>query len=194
VDRAEKRELVTDLNGAFKAPVQSSWPTMPVSPSRKMNDLRSKMRAGRRHRQSREEPSRQNRSSGHGIREDRRPVQGTDADRLFGDPITAPKVASDFAKANDKLVILGGAMGATTLNADGVKALATAAVAGRAARQAGRHDQPRRQPGSPSVVNAPGSSACPRVRRLCPEGRGGMRPFLAVIKHLFEPLKENKNG
>ncbi|RZK82486.1 MAG: 50S ribosomal protein L10, partial [Methylobacterium sp.] len=31
----------------------------------------------------------------------------------------------DFAKANDKLVILGGAMGATALNPDGVKALAS---------------------------------------------------------------------
>jgi large subunit ribosomal protein L10 len=42
-----------------------------------------------------------------------------------GDPVAAPKVAVDFAKANDKLVILGGAMGKTALNPDGVKALAT---------------------------------------------------------------------
>lgn len=41
------------------------------------------------------------------------------------DPVAASKVAVDFAKANDKLVILGGAMGKTALNADGVKALAT---------------------------------------------------------------------
>ncbi|MCP8941071.1 50S ribosomal protein L10 [Alsobacter sp. SYSU M60028] len=41
------------------------------------------------------------------------------------DPVAAPKVAVDFAKTNDKLVILGGAMGTTALNADGVKALAT---------------------------------------------------------------------
>jgi large subunit ribosomal protein L10 len=40
------------------------------------------------------------------------------------DPVAAPKVAVNFAKANEKLVILGGAMGATTLNVDGVKALA----------------------------------------------------------------------
>jgi large subunit ribosomal protein L10 len=39
--------------------------------------------------------------------------------------VAAPKVAVDFAKANDKLVILGGAMGATALNTDSVKALAT---------------------------------------------------------------------
>jgi large subunit ribosomal protein L10 len=31
----------------------------------------------------------------------------------------------EFAKANDKFVILGGAMGATSLNPDGVKALAS---------------------------------------------------------------------
>jgi large subunit ribosomal protein L10 len=42
-----------------------------------------------------------------------------------GDPIAAPKVAIDFAKANDKFVILGGAMGKTALNPDGVKALAS---------------------------------------------------------------------
>ncbi|CAH1666446.1 50S ribosomal protein L10 [Chelatococcus asaccharovorans] len=41
------------------------------------------------------------------------------------DPVAAPKVAVDFAKANDKLVILGGAMGVTALNPDGVKALAS---------------------------------------------------------------------
>ncbi|WP_371345855.1 50S ribosomal protein L10 [Ancylobacter sp. IITR112] len=41
------------------------------------------------------------------------------------DPVAAPKVAVDFAKANDKFVILGGAFGTTALNVDGVKALAT---------------------------------------------------------------------
>src|SRR5271169_5900973 len=41
-----------------------------------------------------------------------------------GDPIAAPKVAVDFAKTNEKFVILGGAMGKTTLDLNGVKALA----------------------------------------------------------------------
>ncbi|MBB3809524.1 50S ribosomal protein L10 [Pseudochelatococcus contaminans] len=41
------------------------------------------------------------------------------------DPIAAAKVVSDFAKTNDKLVILGGATGSTTLDVDGVKALAS---------------------------------------------------------------------
>ena len=41
------------------------------------------------------------------------------------DPVAAPKVAAAFAKDHDKFVILGGAMGATALNPDGVKSLAT---------------------------------------------------------------------
>jgi len=40
------------------------------------------------------------------------------------DPVAAPKVVSDFAKENDKLVVLGGAMGATALDPQGVKSLA----------------------------------------------------------------------
>lgn len=63
-------------------------------------------------------------------------VEGTDyaaiGDMLVGpvglatsaDPVAAAKVAVDFAKTNDKLEIIGGAMGAQLLNADGIKALA----------------------------------------------------------------------
>jgi large subunit ribosomal protein L10 len=40
------------------------------------------------------------------------------------DPIAAPKVAVDFAKAHEKFVILGGAMGKTSLDQNAVKALA----------------------------------------------------------------------
>ena len=41
------------------------------------------------------------------------------------DPVAAAKVVAEFAKTNDKLEIVGGAMGSTLLDADGVKALAT---------------------------------------------------------------------
>jgi large subunit ribosomal protein L10 len=41
------------------------------------------------------------------------------------DPVAAAKVVVDFAKTNDKLEIVGGSMGDTLLNVDGVKALAT---------------------------------------------------------------------
>jgi len=124
VDRAEKRELVTGLNGAFSnagSVVVAHYAGITVA---QMNDLRSKMRAA---------------GGTVKVAKNRLEIalQGTDSasiidlfkgQTLFAyseDPIAAPKVASDFAKGNDKLVILGGAMGTTSLNADGVKALAT---------------------------------------------------------------------
>ena len=40
------------------------------------------------------------------------------------DPVTAAKVVEDYAKANSKLVVLGGAMGNSVLNRAGVKSVA----------------------------------------------------------------------
>jgi large subunit ribosomal protein L10 len=40
------------------------------------------------------------------------------------DPVAAAKAAVDFAKTNDRLEIVGGAMGKTLLDANGIKALA----------------------------------------------------------------------
>ena len=40
------------------------------------------------------------------------------------DPVAVAKTAVEFAKTNDKFVVLGGALGTQTLSADGVKALA----------------------------------------------------------------------
>ena len=63
-------------------------------------------------------------------------LKGTDAEHISdlfqgptviaysADPVAAPKVATDFAKTNDKLVILGGAFGKTNLDTKGVEALA----------------------------------------------------------------------
>jgi large subunit ribosomal protein L10 len=125
VDRAEKRELVTDLNQAFKGAgsvVVAHYAGITVA---QMNDLRVKMRtAGGTVKVAK------NRLA-------RIALQGTESEGIIDlfkgqtliayseDPVAAPKVASDFAKGNEKLIILGGAMGSTTLNADGVKALAT---------------------------------------------------------------------
>jgi large subunit ribosomal protein L10 len=39
------------------------------------------------------------------------------------DPVAVSKAAIDYAKTNDKFVVLGGALGAQMLNADGVRAL-----------------------------------------------------------------------
>lgn len=40
------------------------------------------------------------------------------------DPVAVAKAIVEFAKTNDKLVVLGGALGSQTLDADGIKALA----------------------------------------------------------------------
>ena len=64
-------------------------------------------------------------------------LQGTQFERLSSlftgptaiafsrDPVAAAKVAVEFANKNDKLVIVGGALGTQALDAAGVKALAT---------------------------------------------------------------------
>jgi large subunit ribosomal protein L10 len=39
------------------------------------------------------------------------------------DPVAVAKVAVEFARTNEKLVLIGGALGTQTLNADGIKAL-----------------------------------------------------------------------
>jgi len=41
------------------------------------------------------------------------------------DPVAAAKTVVEFAKTNDKLEVVGGAMGSVILNADGIKALAS---------------------------------------------------------------------
>jgi large subunit ribosomal protein L10 len=52
-------------------------------------------------------------------------LTGPTALATSGDPVAAAKVAVEFAKTNDKLEIVGGAMGDTVLDVDGVKALAS---------------------------------------------------------------------
>jgi large subunit ribosomal protein L10 len=52
-------------------------------------------------------------------------LTGPTALATSGDPVAAAKVAVEFAKANDKLEIVGGAMGDTVLDVEGVKALAS---------------------------------------------------------------------
>jgi large subunit ribosomal protein L10 len=124
VERAEKAKVITALNAVFKdtgAVVVASYAGLTVAA---MTAFRARMReAGGTVRVAK------NRLA-------QRALEGTDVSHLQGllkgqtvmafsnDPIAAPKVAVDFAKANEKLVILGGAMGKTNLDSNGVKALA----------------------------------------------------------------------
>lgn len=125
MEKAEKRELVSTMNEVFKQTnvvVVAHYAGLTVS---ELTALRGKAR-----------------QAGVSVKVAKNrlvklALQGTDAahiaDLFTGptlvaysdDPVAAPKVASEFAKTNDKLVILGGAMGTTNLDPDGVKALAT---------------------------------------------------------------------
>jgi large subunit ribosomal protein L10 len=52
-------------------------------------------------------------------------LTGPTALATSADPVAAAKIAVEFAKTNDRLEIVGGAMGETILDVDGVKALAS---------------------------------------------------------------------
>jgi len=125
MDRAEKKELVGALNEVFKATnvvVVAHYSGLTVA---QMQKLRQQMK-----------------QAGASVKVTKNrlakiALEGTDVAAIApllkgptvlaysGDPVAAPKVAVDFAKANEKFVILGGSMGKTALNPDGVKALAS---------------------------------------------------------------------
>jgi large subunit ribosomal protein L10 len=125
VDKAEKAEVVEELKGVFSdagSLVVAHYTGMTVA---QMSDLRSRMRAA---------------GASFKVAKNRlavRALQGTPVEgiaHLFKgptgiafskDPVAASKVAVAYAKDNDKLVILGGSVGTTALDAEGVKALAT---------------------------------------------------------------------
>jgi len=124
MDRTQKAEVVESLNGLFGdagSVVVAHYSGMTVA---QMGDLRSRMRAA---------------GASFKVAKNRlvvRALQGTAAEgiaHLFKgptgiaiskDPVAASKVVVAYAKENDKLVILGGVVGTTALDASGVKALA----------------------------------------------------------------------
>ena len=124
MERAEKREVVTALHDVFAKTgvvVVAHYAGLTVA---QMTKLRSEMRnAGGQVKVAKN-------------RLVKLALEGTDAkgiaDLLKGptclaysdDPVAAPKVAVKFAKANEKFVILGGAMGTTVLDPQGVTSLA----------------------------------------------------------------------
>jgi large subunit ribosomal protein L10 len=124
VDRAQKEKVVEELGQIFESSgvvVVAHYQGLTVA---EMQDLRARVR-----------------DAGGAVRVAKNrlakiALEGTGvagiADLLTGmtvlayseDPVAAAKAADEYAKANDKYVILGGAMGGTVLNADGVKAVA----------------------------------------------------------------------
>jgi len=124
VEKAEKSQLVAKLNTTFKDAVVVVVAHNNGLTANQVLDLRNKMAA-----------------AGATIKVAKNSLiklalEGTDAKGMIGlfegptmlafasDPVTAPKVASDFAKVHEKFVVLGGALGTTILDANAVKALA----------------------------------------------------------------------
>ncbi|WP_315760666.1 50S ribosomal protein L10 [Sphingomonas sp. Y38-1Y] len=125
MDRSQKTEAVAELNRTFnEVAVVVVTRNLGLSVAQS-TQLRTKMReAGASYKVSK------NRLA-------KIALEGTDyagiSDLLTGpvalatstDPVAAAKVVSDFAKTNDKIEIVGGAMGKQVLDAEGIKALAS---------------------------------------------------------------------
>ena len=124
MDRTEKEELVASLKHVFEdaaVVVVTHYSGLTVA---QMTDLRGQMReAGASFKVTKN-------------RLTRLALEGTQYDELSSlfagptaiayseDPVAAPKVAVNFAKGNDNLVVLGGAFGSQMLDVEGVTALA----------------------------------------------------------------------
>jgi large subunit ribosomal protein L10 len=125
VEKAKKAEVVEELNGVFSkagSVVVAHYSGMTVA---QMSDLRIRMRAaGASFRVSK------NRLAvlalkGTPVEGIAHLFKGPTGIAVSDDPIAASKVAVAYAKDNNKLVILGGSVGVTTLDVEGVKALAS---------------------------------------------------------------------
>jgi len=125
MDRTQKSEAVAELNRTFNevgVVVVTRNLGMTVAQS---TGLRNKMReAGASYKVSKNRLAR--------IAADGTPyavlsdlLTGPTALATSTDPVAAARVINDFAKTNDKLEIVGGAMGGQLLDAEGIKALAS---------------------------------------------------------------------
>jgi large subunit ribosomal protein L10 len=126
VDRAGKQELVTSLNSVFAADtgsiVVAHYSGLTVA---NMQKLRQEMKKNGATVKVAKNTLVKLALQGTEMASISNLLKGPTVLAFAKDPVAAPKVAVAFAKENDKLVILGGAMGATALDQNGVKALAT---------------------------------------------------------------------
>ena len=125
MDRAEKKELVAELNGVFKKTsvvVVARYSGLTVA---QMQKLRKQMREAGASVQVAKNRLAKIALDGTDVASIGPLLKGPTLIAYSDDPVAAPKVAVAFAKDFDKLVILGGAMGTTALNVEGVKSLAT---------------------------------------------------------------------
>ena len=176
MDRAAKKELVATLNGVFKATnvvVVAHYSGLTVA---QMQTLRKQMKQAGASVKVAKNRLAKIALEGTDVASIAPLLKGPTVIAYSGDPVAAPKVAIDFAKANEKFVILGGAMGKTALDPERRQGACLPAVARRAAGQdrrpdpgAGDQDRPGRQ--------RAGGEARPRGAGLCHQERSGVRPF-----------------
>jgi large subunit ribosomal protein L10 len=124
VDRAAKKDAIAELNGVFKTAnvvVVAHYSGLTVA---QMQQLRKQMRQAGATVKVAKNRLAKIALEGTDVASIAALLKGPTVLAYSGDPVAAPKVASDFAKANEKFVILGGSMGKTALNPDGIKALA----------------------------------------------------------------------
>ena len=125
MDRAAKKEQVTALNGVFKdanVVVVAHYSGLTVA---QMQNLRKQMRQAGAAVKVAKNRLAKIALEGTDVASIAPLLKGPTLIAFSNDPVAAPKVASDFAKAHEKFVILGGAMGKTTLDLNGVKQLAS---------------------------------------------------------------------
>lgn len=169
MDRAQKKELVAALHEVFQntsVVVVAHYAGLSVAD---MNGLRGEMRnAGASLKVAKNRLVK--------IALDGTPPAGM-ADLFTGptviaysdDPVAAPKVAVEFARRNDRLVVLGGAMGETVLDTDGVRSLASLpSLDELRARLAGLINQPAAR--IAQVLSAPGAQIARVLNAHATEG------------------------
>ncbi|WP_395697569.1 50S ribosomal protein L10 [Methylocella sp.] len=125
MDRAEKKECVEALSEVFKTTsvvVVAHYSGLTVA---QMQALRKQMRAAGASVQVAKNRLVKIALEGSDVASIAGLMRGPTLIAYSADPVAAAKAAVAFAKDNDKLVILGGAMGRTALDASGVKSLAT---------------------------------------------------------------------
>ncbi len=125
MERAEKKQFVDDMHGVFtkaSVVVVAHYSGLTVA---NLQNLRKRMREAGATVQVTKNRLSKIALEGTSVASIGPLLKGPTLIAYSDDPVAAPKVAVAFAKDFDKLVILGGAMGATALNPDGVKMLAT---------------------------------------------------------------------
>ncbi len=113
MEKAKKAEVVEELNGVFAkagSVVVAHYSGMTVA---QMSDLRSRMRAAGASFRVAKNRLAVRALKGTAVEGIAHSSRGRPASHVSDDPIAASKVAVAYAKDNDKLVILGGSVGAT---------------------------------------------------------------------------------